>query len=87
MLAGVALSGVITTHDMERGSPFYVLNYDDESGQTDSITGGTGVNKAVLIFREADGRHIESERVGAIVEMARELEAIGGRCPWTSSSR
>ena len=81
MLAGVALSGVITTHDMERGSPFYVLNYDDESGQTDSITGGTGVNKAVLIFRDADGRHIESERVGAIVEMARELEAIGGPVP------
>ena len=81
MLAGVALSGVITTHDIERGSPFYVLNYDDESDQTDSITGGTGVNKAVLIFRHADRRHIESERVGAIVEMARELEAIGGPVP------
>ena len=81
MLGGVVLSGVITTHDMERGSPFYVPNYDDESGQTDSITGGTGVNKAVLIFRDADRRHIESERVGVIVEMARELEAIGGPVP------
>lgn len=72
MLAGVALSGVVTTHDMERGSPFYVLNYDDESGRTDSITGGTGVNKAVLVFRHAEPRHIE---------MARELEAIGGPVP------
>ena len=81
MLAGVALSGVVTTHDMERGSPFYVLNYDDESGRTDSITGGTGVNKAVLVFRHAEPRHIESERVSAIVEMARELEAIGGPVP------
>ena len=81
MLAGVALSGVVTTHDMERGSPFYVLNYDDESGRTDSITGGTGVNKAVLVFRHAEPRHIESERVSAIVEMAREVEAIGGPVP------
>ncbi len=81
MLVGVSLSGVITTHDMERGSPFYVLNYDDESGQTDSITGGTGVNKAVLVFRDADDRHIESKRVAAIVEMARELESIGGPVP------
>ena len=76
MLDNVAVSGVIMTHDLQRGSPFYVIEYDDESGKTDSITGGTHVNKAVLVFRGCDDKYLVSERVLRMLSLARELEEI-----------
>ena len=81
MLDDVAVSGVIMTHDLQRGAPFYTIEYDDESGKTDSITGGTNVTKAVLIFRNADESLIMSERVTAMVALAKELEDICGPTP------
>ena len=32
------MSGVIFTRDLVTGSPYYVINYDDESGSTSSVT-------------------------------------------------
>lgn len=78
MLREIAVSGVLTTHVLQDGAPFYVLNYDDESGKTDTITGGTGANKTVLVHRTASRLQIESERVARWVEMARELEFVCG---------
>jgi hypothetical protein len=81
MLENVAVSGVIMTHDVQRGAPFYTIEYDDESGRTDSITGGTNVTKGVLVFRDADGSLIMSDRVRAMVDLAKELEEICGTTP------
>ena len=81
MLENVAVSGVIMTHDVQRGAPFYTIEYDDESGRTDSITGGTNVTKGVLIFREADSSLIMSDRVRAMLGLAKELEEICGSTP------
>lgn len=81
MLEGVAMSGVIMTYDVERGAPYYVLNYDDESGRTESVTGGTGTNKAVLVFRHADEAFVESPRIRAILDVTAELEDICGDVP------
>ena len=30
--------GVIFTHELNTGAPYYVINYDDKSGSTDSVT-------------------------------------------------
>jgi hypothetical protein len=82
MIEGVVLSGVITTHDLESGAPYFVVNYDDETGATDRVTGGVGVNKTVVVHREFAPGFIESPRVGELLEMARELEGIcGGQEP------
>lgn len=81
MLDGVAMSGVIMTYDVQRGAPYYVLNYDDESGRTDSITGGTGTNKAVLVFRDAEDAFVESPRIRTVLEATAELEGICGDTP------
>jgi hypothetical protein len=78
MLQDVALSGVIMTYDLQGGAPYYILNYDDESGQTDRITGGTGVNKTVMVYRGYDPAHVESPRVAAMLAVAQELEALSG---------
>ena len=81
MLENVAVSGVIMTHDVQRGAPFYTIEYDDESGRTDSITGGTNVTKGVLVFRDADPSLIMSDRVRAMIALAKELEEICGSTP------
>jgi len=62
------------THDMEHGAPYYVINFDDETGKTDSVTGGGGTHKTVLIYRNADEELIKSSRVRKFLKMAKELE-------------
>jgi len=82
MVEDVAISGVIMTHDLSNGAPYYIINYDDESGKTDVITGGTGVNKTVVIHHHANLAYIESPRVARWLEMTREIEHLcGGRIP------
>jgi hypothetical protein len=76
MLTGVTMSGVIMTFVIDSGAPYYVLNYDDESGKTDTITGGTGVNKTVLVHRDFASGHVDSPRVSELLNLARELEGL-----------
>jgi len=83
MLESVALSGVAMTYDLTSGAPYYIINYDDESGKTDVITGGTGTNKTVVIHHDAHLSHVESQRVAAMLQMIREIESRfgGSRTP------
>jgi hypothetical protein len=81
MLQGVDICGVIMTHDLELGSPYYVLNYDDESGLTDTITGGVGVQKTVLIYRNVALKFIHSKRIRKVIEATQELEKYCGDLP------
>lgn len=81
MLEDIAVSGVIMTHEIEHGSPYHVIDYDDMSGRTDTITGGTGANKTVMVYRRAGQHDIQSARIARFVGLARELEQICGGVP------
>lgn len=74
----LVVSGVIMTRCMYDGSPYMVLNYDDESGRSDSVTGGVGETKTIHVFRGVLESDLRSERVRAMVRLARELEAVFG---------
>ena len=52
MAKNISMSGVIMSRNIEDGSPYYVLNYDDTSGRTDTVTGGKGQSKLVYIYRD-----------------------------------
>lgn len=53
MLTGITLAGVVFTADADTLAPYYIINYD-ESGYSDTITGGKGgSSKTYIHFKEA----------------------------------
>ncbi len=38
--ANILMSGVVFTRQIETNAPYYVINYDEKSGKTDTVTGG-----------------------------------------------
>lgn len=77
MVADVATSGVVMTYDLAFGAPYYVIDYD-ESGRTDLVTAGNGLNKGLQIYRNADAGLIRSPRIRNLLRLARELERVTG---------
>ena len=75
MVADVAMSGVVFTHDLSTGAPYYVFNYDDISGKTDSVTAGIGEysNRTLYVFRDLSDE-LRSERFKILIKAIIELE-------------
>ena len=79
MAQDVSVSGVLFTCDLNTGAPYYVINYDDVSGLTTTVTAGTGSasNKLLYVYRDALDR-LKSPRffklVSAVVELERVLD-------------
>ncbi|MGE0495325.1 MAG: PEP/pyruvate-binding domain-containing protein [Vulcanimicrobiota bacterium] len=81
MVSPVLVSGVITTFSVDDGAPYLVINYDDDSGRTDRITGGKGAHKSVWVYRKAGRKAFESERVARWVRLSLRLERLCGDKP------
>lgn len=76
MAEDMMLGGVIMTYDMVHGAPYYCIEYEDESGQTDQVTSGRGIHKGLYVLRHTELAAIRSPRIAAFLALAQELETV-----------
>ncbi|WP_027087259.1 PEP/pyruvate-binding domain-containing protein [Cohnella panacarvi] len=74
MLPDVKCSGVLFTRTLETFAPYYVINYDDVSSLTDSVTSGAyNTQKHVLVYKHASPKN---QWWSNLIEAVRELESV-----------
>lgn len=77
-VTSVAMSGVVFTRDIDSGAPYYVINYDDETAKTDSVTHGvSGQIKTVMVNRSAYHK-VRDSRHSKLLRVVREIEEVTG---------
>ncbi|UXZ21264.1 phosphoenolpyruvate synthase [Pseudomonas sp. YeP6b] len=80
MLAQVLASGVVFTRSLSSGAPYYIANYDDVSGSTESITNGSSREHKTLVMRRdaaQDNPNIPTH-LTQLLPALREIESLLG---------
>jgi choline kinase/phosphohistidine swiveling domain-containing protein len=83
MVENVAASGVVMTRSVEYASPYYIINYDAETGSTVTVTDGSGGDiETVVVRKNAMERPTElgdpALCLPSLIEAVTELENVVG---------
>jgi glutamine kinase len=52
MVQDIAVSGVLFTKDIKTGADYILINYDDRSGRSDTVTSGDSILSAAIAFKD-----------------------------------
>lgn len=75
MIKRAVLSGVAFSREPSSGAPYAVINYDDRSGATDSVTSGLGENLRTMYWYR-DAPVPPPKPLDAVAALLAELEAL-----------
>ena len=54
-ITNVSVSGVIFNYELNTGAPYYVINYDDKTEKTDTVTSGNSkYSNRTFLFLEIE---------------------------------
>ena len=81
MINNVKLSGVLMTKVHDDGSPYYVINFDDTTQNTDSVTSGNSINKTVYIYNGYKEEHFDNEYLLEVLKVVKNLEKTYFKTP------
>ncbi|HMQ06338.1 MAG TPA: PEP-utilizing enzyme [Saprospiraceae bacterium] len=77
-ISNVAMSGVAFSKQLEKRTPYYLINYDDTSGKTDTVTSGSlSSSKSVTIYQNAKSKPGD-KRIYRVTQAIKELKKITG---------
>lgn len=71
-LKKVYISGVLFTRDLNDGSRYYTITYDDKSGLTNTVTSGLKA-KSIIIFHKSLNQ-LKSQRFKKLIKAIKEIE-------------
>ena len=73
-ISNISMSGVVFTRDINTGAPYFVVNYDDVTGLTNSVTAGDGMHSNRIIYiRHHNFKNIKSTRFQILISAIEEL--------------
>jgi choline kinase len=79
MLRDVTMSGVVMTRTPTLGAAYYVINFDDSTARTDTVTAGdSDALRTVFLHRGATLRDDAPAPIADLVEIVEEVEGLVG---------
>ena len=74
MVQNIAVSGVLFTKDIKSGVDYVLINYDDRSGRSDTVTSGDSILSAAIAFK--DRLDLLPEKLLPLKDVIIEIERI-----------
>lgn len=76
MIENVSVSGVVFTRTLSESAPYYVINFDDSSQETDTITSGSSSDHKTLVISRGEAVHLENSIPQALRGLIPALQEI-----------
>ena len=77
MVSSINCSGVVFNRDLNTAANYYVINYDDVSGKSDTVTSGNSLNSNRLLFvLKKRLSNVKSKRFYKLLKAIQEIEKI-----------
>lgn len=82
MIGTINCSGVVFNRDLNTASNYYVINYDDISGKSDTVTSGNSfVSNRLLFVLQKSLSDVKSKRFFKLLKAIQEIENIYSNIP------